>query len=122
MSLRTEIILTEIYDQFTIIVYLLTDQFPPELFCPFDSPYLEEFERVQNNMDEVRDLYVLALLQDASPNDPMDDYLRQRYSEIIMDLVKIDKEHFLYSDTPRLEEEIQKLRSCLDQLEQIKEM
>ena len=46
----------------------------------------------------------------------MDDYLRQRYSEIIMDLVELDKKDLLYSDTPCLEEAIQKLRSRLDQL------
>ena len=50
----------EIYNQSTAIIDLLTDQFPPVLFCPSDS--LEELERVQNNMDEVRGLYVMSLL------------------------------------------------------------
>jgi hypothetical protein len=62
MTLKNQNILMEIYNQSTAIIDLLTDHFPPELFCPFDSPYLEELERVQNNMDEVRDLYVMSLL------------------------------------------------------------
>jgi len=110
MNLKHKKIYIEICNQSTKIIDLLTDQFPPELFYPSDS--LEELERVQNNMDEVRGLYVMSLF--ASPNDP--DYLGQRYSEIIMDLVELDKKGLLYSDTPCLEEEIQKLRSRLDQL------
>ena len=114
-TLNNKNTLMEIYNESTTTIDLLTDQFPPVLLCPFDSPYLEEFEKVQNNMEETRGLYVMSLLH-ASPNDPMDDYIRQRYSKIIMGLVELDKNGLLYSDTPCLDEAIQRLRSRLDQL------
>jgi hypothetical protein len=108
-------LLTSIQKYCIEIRSIITGEDPVVLVCSFDSEDFQEFERIQRKLDHVRNVHVISLL--SSPNDQLDDYIRQKSSEIIMDMVKLDKEnHILYSNTAELEEAIQKLRRLLDQL------